>query len=830
MKKCLFVLWLVVTNLLILKADPLYLDSICIVQPSGDTLWSRLQGDEFYHWRSTVDGHVIMRDSNHCFYYAQIAGDTILQPSTIIAHNVEDRTPLERAYLNLHSENIKEFIHSEIQKTHMIEQSDTTQIPHAQYAASNIQQQPVIGTRKVLTILVEFEDRPFSLEKAEFDSLMNQRSDVVGLNYGSVRQYYQENSYGQLTIESIVIGPIEVKDSYTKYQRKAGEKVTKVRRLVRQAINQAKDMVDFSTLDGDNDGHVDCVHIVYAGSRYMNSSTDIFIWPHKGEVSFDRTSARDYIITPELNRNGAIAPMGTICHELGHILGAPDFYDSKHLLHPMGKYDVMDEGHENGKNIYGGVDQESGYCPAHHNPYTKCYIFKWDTPTLIHPYHRTYLLSSSTKNKGHVYRINTKTTGEYFLLENRTREGFNSDIPNGGLLIYHAHADLETCIEDHDSINAEQPMKFYLLNADPSINNGGLYGVSNSQRAYPGSNQDKTMFTSTTTPSTKAWNDSVTGVDICFIKQLDNGRLSFTVNPRIIGSSQLCSTQDYCVVSELPYADTVEWSYSTDIAETSQYPALRFLDGTEGGCVAIERGYAFNIPIIPIEPKDTTITMGTYGLNNNIVDRFPEVQLPFDPYVGTVTLYATIEGGNGTYQLEKDIVLPEYVTPSLAPSYTLWPINTERTLSDTSCVNIEPEHIKWYVQYPNSISEYVYTGHNVTLRPTEVGEMTVRIVNDCGCEASNEATYTYSVVNAGPMSYPNPVTTSILPIDIMRYDDAIALYTVELWHQSYGRVRIMSTTGNHVELEISGLPNDWYQLVLLRNNQILDSGSVLISL
>ena len=47
MKKCLFVLWLVVANLLILKADSLYLDSISIVQPSGDTLWSRLQGDEF---------------------------------------------------------------------------------------------------------------------------------------------------------------------------------------------------------------------------------------------------------------------------------------------------------------------------------------------------------------------------------------------------------------------------------------------------------------------------------------------------------------------------------------------------------------------------------------------------------------------------------------------------------------------------------------------------------------------------------------------------------------------------------------------------------------
>ena len=143
MKKYLLALWLVTTNLLILKADPLFLDSICIVQPSGDTLWSSLQGDEVYHWRSTMDGHVIVRDSNHCFYYAQIEGDTILQPSAIIAHNIEERTQLEQEYLNLHSENVKEFIYSEIQKTHMIEHLDTTQMPHAQYAASIIQEDSV---------------------------------------------------------------------------------------------------------------------------------------------------------------------------------------------------------------------------------------------------------------------------------------------------------------------------------------------------------------------------------------------------------------------------------------------------------------------------------------------------------------------------------------------------------------------------------------------------------------------------------------------------------------------------------------------------------------
>lgn len=818
MKKSLFALWLVVTNLLIVKADPLNLDSICIVQPSGDTLWSRLQGDEFYHWRSTLDGHVIMRDSNHCFYYATIEGDSILQPSTIVAHNAENRNLLEQSYLNIRSESIKQFVHSEIRKNHMIAELDSTliPIPHAQHAANNGQRQPVIGTRKVLTILVEFEDRKFSREKVEFDSLMNQRSGAVGPNHGSVRQYYQENSYGQLTIESIVVGPIEVPYSYSNYQRDKKEGSAKVRKLVRRALKRVEDIVDFSTLDGDSDGYVDCVHIVYAGTRYMNSSSDIFIWPHKGIVTADGTSARDYIITPELNDDGAVAPIGTICHELGHILGVPDFYDDSDILFPMGKYDVMDRGCKNGMNIYGNSSQEYGYCPAHHNPYTKCYIFKWDTPTVIQPYSRTYVLNSSTKNKGHIYRINTKTSGEYFLLEYRTRDGFDGDIPNGGLLIYHAHADLEKCIEKHDSINGDQPMKFYLINGGSYPSNGELYGNAFLYRAFPGQHNDRTMFTRTTMPSARAWDGRDVGVDICFIQLLDFGKLSFTVNPQIMGSSQLCGLCDYSVASSVPENDSIVWSYSTDIQESQMYPALHFMGESEGHMVLLERG--------------NTIALSSKELDNSIMrsminpQPFPEV-----PHVGSVTLKATVHGGNGTYQMEKELELPEFVTPSLAPSYTHWPIYAERTLSDTACTNIESEHIRWYVRYPNSLSEYEYMGHDVTLQPVESGEMEVRIVNNCGCENSNEATYTYSVVNAGPMSYPNPVTTAILPIDIMRYDDDAALCTIELWHYAQGRVDSMSTTGNRIELYVSDLPADWYQLVLLRNGQIIDSGNVLIS-
>ena len=39
-------------------AVPACPDSLCIVQPNGDTLWTYLHGDEFYHWHTTIDGHV----------------------------------------------------------------------------------------------------------------------------------------------------------------------------------------------------------------------------------------------------------------------------------------------------------------------------------------------------------------------------------------------------------------------------------------------------------------------------------------------------------------------------------------------------------------------------------------------------------------------------------------------------------------------------------------------------------------------------------------------------------------------------------------------------
>lgn len=841
MKKYLLAFWLIVTNLVVLQAEPACQDSICIVQPNGDTLWTYLHGDEFYHWRSTIDGHVIMRDSNNYFRYAAIVEDSVLRPSTIIAHNAEERNLLEQEYLNIHAEAIQQYIDSEIDRTYSIVLSDTLLSPSIQRVASEFSdRQPVIGTRKILTILMDFKDYSFTKTREEFDSLMNQRSGAVGPNYGSVRQYYQENSYGQLEIHSTVIGPFRAISKRSYYDYKAsgnfGDWSVDIRQLVREAINHAKAIVDFSTLDGDDDGFVDCVHVVFAGEGLSSGSTNSYIWPHKSKLSSpiqqNGIKAETYIITPELQCKGQLAAIGTICHEIGHVLGAPDFYDKKEKFHAMGKYDIMDTGNKNGNGGNPSIE-ECGYCPAHHNPYTKSYIFKWVTPQVIDSTNRTYVLKSSTQNKNQIYRVDTKTQGEFFLLENRIEQGFDSKIPNGGLLIYHAHSDLESSIERDDSINSQHPLKLYLINAAADVNpREGSYGNRADERAFPmTSRSTKTMFTSTSTPNANAWDGRKTGVDICFIKQLDYGSIAFTVNPKIEGPSQLCGIQSYDIYGHIPNTDTISWGYVADFNYLPVFPGLRFPGGKQGSPITIERGYQMGMlidwdtmpqyPSIPMRSVSTT-TNNMYG------------QLP---YVGEALLYATITSENGSHIIEKKVVLPAYIQPEINLSYTkVIYVNQATTLTESKCNNIDGEYIKWYVRYPNTETDVVYSGKSITITPTETGTLTIRVVNECSCTQRSENTYNLTVTGR-IMSYANPVTTSTLPIEINLEGNAARsssrttiVHTIELWSEQLGRVRSAIVDGSHVYLDISGLPNGWYQILLMEGNNIVESNLIYINI
>ena len=68
----------------------------------------------------------------------------------------------------------------------------------------------VVGKNKrILTILIEFSDRPFTKTATDFDKLMNQESGTIEGNVCSVRNFYWEDSYGRLNVTSRVVGPFK---------------------------------------------------------------------------------------------------------------------------------------------------------------------------------------------------------------------------------------------------------------------------------------------------------------------------------------------------------------------------------------------------------------------------------------------------------------------------------------------------------------------------------------------------------------------------------------------------------------------------------------------
>lgn len=847
-KQSISVLLWVLLYPVVLFAVPACPDSILVTQPNGTQFWTRVHGDEFYNWRSTTDGCIILRDAQKCYRYAVVEGDSLVS-SKIMVHDLHERTEEEKVFIKNNIDNVNRFVWAEQQVVAAERRKENITIERKSPVTTQI---AVVGKNKrILTILIEFSDRPFTKTATDFDKLMNQESGTIEGNVCSVRNFYWEDSYGRLNVTSRVVGPFKANFKSGYYEREGGGSTQTSRELVREAIHRASESgVDFSDLDGDGDGYVDCIHIVFAGHGKSDGSEDGLIWEHRSSlvspIIRDGKKAKDYIITPELYKDNRIAPIGTICHEFGHILGAPDFYDLEtktDTFYATGYYDLMADGSWGYSPTY--INGHGRY-PAHTNAYVKCYIWNVAVPvTLIGSTTKSYSLQPSTTSPV-FYRIDAHTNGEFFLLENRVKQKSDVSIPKEGLIIYHIHKDLATSVAEWDPVNSQHPLQCYIVNASATQNptaDPNSYGKYNAYRAFSDKNKGRTTFTTRSTPSFTAWDGSGTGVDICFIKQNPDKSISFTVNPQIEGPDHLCGERTYSVTGTVPDRDTIVWSYATDIKFIRAFPVLKFPDGKQGASVNVARGAQLVQLVDSIGDRlpDSPVIMSV--AENKIVGRSVWM-----PYTGKVTLAATVHSGNGTYRIEKEIELPQNKAPELDIPFAqklVWFANQTRTFTEKGSPNIEGAYIKWYVKYPKDTVFTEYTGRSVSLTPTKAGVITIRVVNDCGCPTRNETTYTFDVLSTVQppfikMSYPNPVGASTLPIvveqdhsgesdiAVQSIADNLPEYTIELWSDILGRVRTITSNEPRVELDIAGLPAGWYQLLLLQDGQLIDSGKVLI--
>lgn len=834
-----FCLFCLSVGLLAVPACP---NVFSVQQSDGTMLNIRLRGDEFYNWVETEEGYPVIKDLDGVYKYAMVQNNTLCV-SAYVAHNVSNQSSEEIVYLKQSKFSVYEYIQQQY-NSKMVTQVSSEETDTLSMRKITIPANGTKGKRVILTILVDFSDLPFTKTAAEFHNLMNQKEYKGGGNAGSVHDFYYEDSYGKLDVSSIVVGPYTARFKSDHYKWDKNGSTIRVRELVRDAVHWASSRVDFSTLDGDGNDYVDCVHLVIAGYDRSALATGI-IWPHQSELSSaiirDGKKVKKYIVTAELQKNNEIAAIGTICHELGHAFGAPDYYDidakDEDTGFPgTGLWDLM---------AYGSWNN-NGKCPAHHNPYTKCYLYKWAIPSVLSPtLVNGYATIPSSYSVPAFLRVNTSVANEFFLFEYRKAIGFDKHIPREGLLIYHAHASLQDNIASN-SVNNTHPQKMYIVNAfadaEPNADHSSYGLVSESFKwVYPGTGYNKNMFfTANSVPAAIDWAGKATGVDLCYINPL-NSVLTFMVNPQIQGPDIVCDEEEFSL-SHVPADAKVTWSYKANFT-WKLFPPVLFPNGKEGDAVIIKRGCDYR-----------NIVNDKYPINDSLAVlpmKLPVTTLEI-PYEGIVDLKATIECGKKSYTISKKIEFPTTARPMVdklaGGGIGPWKLGESKTLTITNCQATNGRDFQWVtkmrpISQPNIEVDdsMVYVGRTVEIKPTTRGIMQLHVTNLAGCAPQNDTIYSF-LVTVGKakviLKHNNPISGSALKIEIVEENDiqepirlqksSPLVYTLELWSNQFGRMRQMQMTDKEFVMDIAGLPAGLYELVLLLNDDIITTSRLFI--
>lgn len=516
------VLLLIIVCLLPLHASavPAYPGKIDVVVKNGKTVSIYLKGDENVKYALSEDGYTILSDGSD-WWYAEKDETGNLVTSKFALTTLEDADDALKAFKKICPKHLANDLHM----ANNTQKSQTRKI-----GIHN--GEPIVGQRHALVVLMQYRDVKMSKSHDEFDALFNEIGFSLDNAKGSVRDFYNFASAGQLDYVSDVYGPYTTTNNMRYYGQNSprGGGDTNAIELCLEAIRSLPKDIDLSVYDNDHDGIVDNIHIIFAGYGEEAGASSDAIWSHeypykivlKNEVGMNFAG---YSCTPELrgNMGKKISNIGVICHELGHALGANDYYDTNYAVEGSydgtGKWDIMASGSWN----------DDGRLPPNFNPYVRTHDFGWDKQILISSEGTfTLPMHSDNADENVVYRLNTVSNNDYFLLENRQQEDFDVSLPGRGLMIYHVHPNIDD-LSSNNSINDTNPQGFYPVCASGSRPSSKQYGNINSGECpFPGVRFVST-FSPNTNPAAKAWDGSPAYFSLSEIRHQHDGSITFNV-------------------------------------------------------------------------------------------------------------------------------------------------------------------------------------------------------------------------------------------------------------------------------------------------------------
>jgi M6 family metalloprotease-like protein len=262
---------------------------------------------------------------------------------------------------------------------------------------------PTIGEQRILAILVRFPDASPTHTKEEINNLIFHEMD----------SYYRENSYGLTWISVNTTDWIVNSKTITSYNLNQWDsKDEDIERFIADTIRLADPQVDFAKYR--------YVFMVAAGDR---------VWPFSYAA---RAPTDDGVAVERVTVQTESSTLRTFAHEFGHALGLPDLYDYEIAAQP-------------------GVNLEAA---IHVGPW--CLMSRganiadmmaWSRITLgwvKQAQVRTVHVGDIVNTKISPLEMNTNETlvvkiavteTRYYLVEDRQRTGFDTTIPDTGVLL-----------------------------------------------------------------------------------------------------------------------------------------------------------------------------------------------------------------------------------------------------------------------------------------------------------------------------------------------------------------------------------------------------------
>ncbi|HEA26005.1 MAG TPA: M6 family metalloprotease domain-containing protein [Ectothiorhodospiraceae bacterium] len=490
-------------------AVPALTKSHMLYQPDGTSFQARQWGDEWSHGWQTLTGHTLIRNkASNTWYYADKDASGRLIATTIRAEKV----PPLRLPHNIRHDNIDDIAkvkaHSRVQSQKVV---------------------PSIGTAKLPVVLINFSDTSTIFTRDDIATLIfgTKASDNLGVisGPGSMKEYYEEVSYGKFSISAGANGvagwytALGGHNNYSSYSAAAS--------LVKESVQAADSVMDFSQFDSDGDGNVDVVAVYHQGRGQEESGDTRDIWSHKwdlnssgvGSIVLDGVTINDYIIMPEtFGTSGDASTIGVITHEYAHALGLPDLYDISGGSEGIGRWGLMGSGTWNG-------DVNTADSPAHLISWSK-YALGWLEPTIVTSTlvnHDIFAVSGDATAylcreniNGVDWVIDSHSgVGEYFLMENRQLRGFDRGLPGTGLLITH----IDESVISTNSANADRTRPLVkVIEADGDSALYWMFDSGSSGDPFPGSNIN-TAFGPNTIPNSNYYSGSTSLINVTQISE-----------------------------------------------------------------------------------------------------------------------------------------------------------------------------------------------------------------------------------------------------------------------------------------------------------------------